>query len=360
MRIALVHDFLTQLGGAERLLQVFHQMFPDAPVFTLVYDERKTAGRFRGWDIRASFLQRFSRVVNYKWLLPLMPRAIESFDFAGFDLVLSDSSAFAKGIKVHAPAVHICYCHTPTRYLWQEPDEYVAKLGIIFFLKPLVQLYLMKILRKWDYRAAQRPDLLIANSREVQTRIQKFYGRGSTVVYPPLDTDFFRPTIPKADYFLTATRLEPYKRVELVIEVFNELGWPLKIAGSGSAFEGLKALAKNNVEFLGRVGDEKLRDLYSGARAFIFPALEDAGLVVLESLACGTPVIAYGRGGVSEFVRDGENGVLFDEQSAPSIRQALQRFEARVFSGESLRAGAEAFGKEKFISAIQAIVSKAI
>ena len=245
----MVHDFLTQLGGAERLLQVFHQMFPDAPVFTLVYDERKTAGRFRGWDIRASFLQRFSRVVNYKWLLPLMPRAIESFDFAGFDLVLSDSSAFAKGIKVHAPAVHICYCHTPTRYLWQEPDEYVANQRIPFFLKPLVKLYLLKVLRKWDYAAAQRPNVLIGNSREVQARIGKFYGRGSTVVYPPLDTDFFRPTIPKADYFLTATRLEPYKRVELVIEVFNELGWPLKIAGSGSAFEGLKALAKNNVEF---------------------------------------------------------------------------------------------------------------
>ena len=334
-------------------------MFPDSPVFTLVYDERKTAGRFRGWDIRASFIQRLARVVNYKWLLPLMPRAIENFDFAGFDLVLSDSSAFAKGIKVRPPAVHICYCHTPTRYLWQGPDEYVANQGIPLFLKPLVKVYLMKVLRKWDYAAAQRPNVLIANSREVQARIERFYGREAAVVYPPLDTEFFHPTKPKGGYFLTAARLEPYKKIDLVIEVFNELGLPLVVAGSGSKLGALRSLAKSNIEFLGRVGDGELRDLYSGARAFIFPALEDSGLMILESLACGTPVVAYRRGGAAEFVKDGGNGVLFDEQSVPSLRQALTRFGKIDFSRESVRAGIEDYGKEKFVSAIKAIITEA-
>jgi len=357
MRVALVHDFLTQLGGAERLLEVFHEIFPEAPVFTLVYDEQSTNSKFKGWDIRPSYLQNFTKLINYKWLLPLMPRAIESFDLTGFDLVLSDSSAFAKGIRVRKPAVHVCYCHTPTRYLWQEPREYVATQRIPFFLKPLVNIYLMKTLKRWDFKAAQGPGTLIANSEEVRGRINKYYARDSVVLHPPVDSNFFQPSIKKESYFLAASRLEPYKRVDLVVDTFNELGLPLKVAGAGSSLKKLKSHAAENIEFLGRVSDEELRDLYSGARAFIFPALEDAGVMVLESLACGTPVIAYNKGGAVEFIQDSVNGVLFEEQSVLSLKNALAKFEGLRFSADSLRAGALPYGKDIFIQTIKEILS---
>ncbi|OGE84206.1 MAG: hypothetical protein A2846_02505 [Candidatus Doudnabacteria bacterium RIFCSPHIGHO2_01_FULL_49_9] len=350
MRVALVHEFLTQLGGAEKLLEVFHEMFPEAPVYTLFYDRQRTGGRFEGWDIRPSFLQNIpGALAHYKWFLPLMPRAIERFDLTGFDLVLSDSSAFAMGAKKSPNSTHICYCHTPTRYIWENHEEYIANLPYPKIVKMLAHIYIKNHQASWDLATSKRPDFFIANSKTVQDRIKKYYGRNSTVIYPPVDTDFFTiGTGVKQEYFLTGSRLEPYKKIELVVEAFNELGLPLKVVGTGTEAESLKRKAKNNIEFFGRVSDAELRALYQGARAFVFPALEDAGLMTLEALACGTPVIGLARGGTPEFVTDGKNGVLFENQTSEEIIAAVKRFESMSFDADKLRESALPFDKAKF------------
>ena len=347
MRVALVHEFLIQMGGAEKVLQNFHEIFPTAPVYTLFYDRARTGGVFDGWDIRTSKLQKFKQ--RYKWTLPLMPRAIESFDFSGYDVVLSDSSAFAKGIITKKPTVHICYCHTPTRYLWESMDEYAANLAYPSFIKLALKHYLKFNLKKWDYKSAQRPDYFIANSKTVQGRIKKYYDRDSTVIYPPVDTDFYnRKKGGKGEYFLTGSRLEPYKKIDLVVQAFNELKLPLKVVGTGTELEKLKTTAKSNVEFVGRVSDEQLRDLYCGAQAFVFPAIEDAGIMVLEALSSGTPVIGLNGGGTAEFVEDPENGVLFENQTIKDILAAVKRFQDMQFDSEKIRETALPFDKKEF------------
>ncbi len=364
MRVALVHEFLTQLGGAEKVLEAFHEIFPDAPVYTLIYDEKPTRGVFANWDLRTSALQRFPKK-HYKWALPLMARAIESFDFSNYDLVLSDSSAFAKGIITKKPTVHICYCHTPTRYLWESRDEYIANLPYPRLIKAAAHWYLNSSLKEWDYKAAQRPDYFIANSRTVQDRIKKYYGRESEVIYPPVDTEFYKGGNGwkgrKRNYYFTASRLEPYKKIGLVMEAFKELGLPLQVAGSGTRAEEYRINNREfrNIEFLGRVSDEELRSLYQGAKAFVFPALEDAGLMVLEALSCGTPVIGFARGGTAEFVQDGVNGVLFDNQTADDIGAAVKRFEGMKFEAGKLRESALPFGKIEFKTKIINFLSNA-
>lgn len=364
MKVALVHEFLTQLGGAERVLEVFHKMFPQAPVYTLFYDREKTRGQFDSWDIRISSLQRVPGAPrNYKWLLPLMPKAMESQNFDEYDLVLSDSSAFAKGVKTRKPTVHVCYCHTPTRYLWEDMDSYIENTNRPKAVKLAARFYLRNFLSKWDLRAAQRPDYLIANSWTVHDRIQKYYHRDSEVIYPPVDTEFFSPPRAMASgegerevepaYYFTASRLEPYKKIDLVVEAFNKLGLPLKVAGDGTEAKNLKRRAKTNIEFLGRVTDEQLRALYRGAKAFIFPALEDAGIMALESLACGAPVIGFRKGGTAEYIETGKNGVLFGEQSADAIGRAVQSFEKKKFDPATLRKFAGQFDTKIFINKLK-------
>ncbi len=357
-KIALVHEFLTQLGGAERVLQALHEIFPAASVYTLVHDKAKTQGVFANWDVRPSFLQQLpGGVKSYKWYLFLMPKAIESFDFSGFDLVLSDSSAFAKGVITKKPTIHICYTHTPTRYLWQDLNSYVAQARIPAILKPIIKSYLKHYLRSWDYDAAQKPDFLIANSQTVGERVKQYYDRESEVIYPPVDTEFFKPVANKQNYFFTASRLEPYKKIELAIEAFNQLKLPLKVAGDGTELKKLKIkYQKSNIEFLGRVTDEELRNLYAGAKAFIFPAYEDAGIMVLEALACGTPVIGFQRGGTAEFIRDGENGVLFAEQTVDSLLTAVKKISTMKFDPFKLRESALPFDKERFKEKILAFI----
>lgn len=384
MKVALVHEFLTQLGGAERVLQAFHEIYPEAPVYTLVYDEQKTQGVFANWKIETSLLQKLPHGVNnYKWYLALMPKAITRFDFSGFDLVLSDSSAFAKGIVTHEPTTHISYCHTPTRYLWQSLDEYVSSIPYSNLVRWSVKPYLKYYLKGWDYAAAQRPDYLIANSRTVKERIKEYYDRDAEIIYPPVDTEFFRPlpsSLPISwggmeekgalspgdgerwrevvrKYYFTASRLEPYKKIELVVEAFNKSGLILKVAGEGTQAQSLKRKAQKNIKFLGRVSDEELRTLYRGAKAFVFPALEDAGIMVLEALSCGTPVIGFAKGGTAEFIRDGENGGLFGEQSVEAIVQAVKSFEKLSFDRQSLREYALQFDKEVFKSKILDFIS---
>lgn len=358
MKIALVHEFLTQLGGAEKILETFHQLFPEAPVYTLIYDQKKTENRFVNWDIRTSYLQKFYNLgINYKLLLPFMPGAIQKFDFAEYELVLSDSSAFAKGVRTRNPTRHICYCHTPTRYLWENMDEYLANTPFPRPLKTLGKYYLKNFLKKWDWKAAQNPDRLIANSKTVKTRIKKYYNRDSEVIYPPVDTKFYDlSSSNKENFYLTGSRLEPYKKIDLVIMAMNQLGLDLKIVGTGTNVQHLKSLAGKNIQFLGRVSDQTLKDLYGRAKAFIFPALEDAGIMVLESLACGTPVIGYKQGGTGEFIRDQVNGVLFENQTPDDIIQAIKRFEAMDFVPSKLRDQVMHYDTSEFKSNILSVL----
>ncbi|OGF00429.1 MAG: hypothetical protein A3G07_00815 [Candidatus Doudnabacteria bacterium RIFCSPLOWO2_12_FULL_47_12] len=357
MRVALVHEFLIQMGGAEKALRNFHEIFPKAPVFTLFYYKERTDGIFEGWDIRTSRLQRLKN--RYKWFLPLMPRAIESFDLSGYDVVLSDASAFAKGVITKKPTVHVCYCHTPTRYIWEDAAGYVNSLPYPRIVKLLAKHYLNFNLKKWDYRAAQRPDYMIANSKTVQARIKKYYDRASTVIYPPVDTDFYKPTGARQDYFLTGSRLEPYKKIDLVVQAFNELKLSLKVVGTGTELERLKNMAKSNIDFVGRVSDQELRKLYGGAQAFVFPAVEDAGLMVLEALSCGTPVIGLNMGGTAEFVGDGENGILFQNQTVDDIVAAVRRFRSENFKADVLRRSTLPYDRAVFKKKITDFVNHA-
>ncbi len=360
-KIALVHEFLTQYGGAERVLQEFLYTFPDAPIYTLVHNAHKIQNQFSFYGIKESFLRFFPWARgHHRWFAALMPLAIESFDFKDYDIVLADASAFAKGVKVpEETTMLVCYCHTPTRYLWLVSTEYIRSLQyagpVKFFIELLAPIFL-SWLRRWDRKAAQRPHHYIANSKAVQARIKKYYNRDSVVVYPPVDTEFFHPTGTKENYFFAASRLEPYKKIELVIRAFNELELPLKIAGSGTASEYLRKLAKPNIEFLGRVSDEELRRRYSEAQAYIFPAEEDAGIMPIEAMACGTPVIAYAAGGALETVKDGETGVFFRQQSVEAIKKAVLEFKPEKFNRDRIRNHAKQFDKKVFREKINSLV----
>lgn len=357
MKIALVHDFLTQLGGAERVLDELIQMYPEADVYTLVYDKSKTFGKYSGINIKTSFIQRLpGGVKHYKWYLALMPFAIRSINLSKYDLIISDASAFAKGASKPKGIKHVCYCHTPTRYLWLMEKEYLSTIPypwvIKFFVRPV-----LFFLRKWDFKAAQKVDLFIANSREVQKRIKKYYGRESQIIYPPIDTEFFRPAgNPTRDYFLAVGRLEPYKKIDLVIDAFANQGVILKVAGTGSLLPAMRNIRRANIEFMGRVSDRELRSLYQNAKAFIFPALEDAGMMMLESLACGTPVIAYGVGGALEFIRPGIDGEFFHEQTKSSLIAAVQGFNQSKYKSADLVNQARKFSSRVFRREIELVV----
>lgn len=355
MKIALVHEFLTQMGGAERVLQNFLEIWPEAEVHVLLYNKETTQGEFEKYKKKVSYLNNFFWARRHpRLLLPLMTGAIESFRFDDYDLVLSDSSSFAKGALTNK--LHICFCHTPTRFLWTE-SEYLNQQKYPGFLKQIGKLFL-PILRRWDYKAAQRPNFFIANSVNVQNRIKKYYQRESVVIPPPVDTELFHSEGQKQDYFFTASRLEPYKKIEIVIKAFNDLSFPLKVAGSGTDLERLKAMAKPNIEFLGRISDEQLRKRYSEAQAFIFPAEEDAGIMPVEAMACGTPVIAYGVGGSLETIKPGVTGEFFYEQTVESLKEAISNFDPVKYNSQTIRNRALQFDKKIFQRRIKEFVEE--
>lgn len=357
MKIALAHDSLTQLGGAERILDSFHELYPDAPLFVLAFDKR-LAGNYKGWQIVSSPLQYLYKLVGkLQYLLPFIPLAMLFFDFSQFEVVLSSSSGWAKGIHVPKDTVHINYCHTPARFLWVGEKGYVNE-ELPAILRPF-KFFLsltLSALRRWDFRAAQRVDYFIANSENTKQRIKKYYQRESQVVHPFVDTEFFYPTIEKENYFLLAGRLQSHKRADIVIKAFNELGLQLKVAGTGRAVEKLQSIAGPTIEFLGRVSDEELRDLYSGALAYIFPQEEDFGMMPLEAMACGTPVIAYGKGGVLETVLSGKTGLFFDSQEPQQVIKAVKDFQTMHFASEDLFERAQQFSKTIFQQKIQNFV----
>ncbi len=348
LRVALIHEHLAQDGGAERVLLELSKMFPAAPIYTLVYNRQRANPAWRDRNIRPSFLQRLPGGVRYyQWYLNWMPTAVERYDLAGYDLVLSSASSFAKGVITEPKTLHVCYLHSPTRYLWNDTHRYVNELRYPGFLRSLIPFSLTRI-RMWDRLAADRVDQFIANSKEVQRRITKYYQRSSTVIYPPVDVGRFTPAAHTGNYYLTGGRLVPYKRFDLTIRAFNRLGIPLKIFGAGPAEADLRAIAKPNIEFVGRIGDEAMNELYRHCLAFLNPQEEDFGITVIEAMAAGRPVIAYAAGGALETVVPGKTGVLFEDQEWEALADTVIRFKPEQFSASTIRDWAMTFGPERF------------
>lgn len=360
MKIALVHDYLVQYGGAERVLESFAEIWPNAPIYTLLYDEKKMGGHFLKKTIRTSFLQKMPLAKNYHRLFPpLMMLAIEQFNLDYYDVVLSDSSSFAKNIITRPKTLHLSYCHTPMRFAWDDCQNYTKEFDFPVWLKKIVP-FLMNYIRVWDHSSTNGVDHFLANSKFVQKRIQKYYSRESTVLSPPVETDnfFVSPEEKIGDYYLLVGRMMKYKKMDLVIETFNELKLPLKIVGRGMEYENLKKIAGPTVEFLGRVSDQKLAQLYSFAKAFIFPQEEDFGLVAIEALASGRPVIAFRRGDIVENAQEGTSGIFFLQQTKKDLKEAIEKFEKTQFDGQKIRQSVLQFDKKIFQSKMKKTVEK--
>lgn len=358
-RIALVHDYLVQDGGAERVLLALHEMYPRAPIFTLFHDPNRTHAGFRGADIRPSRLNSlpFARR-HYQWYLPFMAGAIEDMDLSGYDLVLSSSSSFAKGVIAAPDALHMCYLHTPTRFLWQERVGYVNELPQPALIKQILPSVLRR-LRVWDRLAASRPDVLLTNSRTSQSRIQRYYGRSSTVVAPPVDIDRIPFSNKPGTFWLTGGRLVSYKRFDLAVRAFAKLNLPLKIFGEGPELAKLKKLAGPKTEFLGHITEEEKLQLFREASAFLHPQIEDFGITAVEAMAAGRPIIAFGQGGAAETVIDGTTGTYFQVQTWEDIGNAVIRFDPGRFDSRRIRAHAETFAKPAFQNRIREQIAAA-
>jgi glycosyltransferase involved in cell wall biosynthesis len=358
MRVAIVHDWLTGLRGGEKVLELFLELYPEATIATLLHVPGSTSPRIESHPIRTTFIQKLPLVEQrYRWYLPLFPRAIESLDLSGFDLVISSSHCAAKGAIAPKGALHICYCHTPMRYVWDRFEDYFGS----GWKSRLLYGPAARLLRRWDRNSARRVDHFIANSHYVASRIRDYYGRDvDAVIPPPVDTDFYTPAPEDAasaePYFLVVSALVPYKRIELAFEAFRGRAEPLLVVGTGPSEAKLKALAPKNVRLLGWLPDEELRKLYRGCRATVLPGVEDFGIVPLEALACGAPVVAYGEGGALDTVKDGETGVLFREPTAASLSRAIDRVSGLRFNRESLRNWALGFSRERFLTQMREFI----
>lgn len=354
MKVALVYDRVNKWGGAERVLLALHELFPDAPLFTSVYDKKK-ASWAHIFDVKTSFLQNFPISFRHEYYPFLMPIAFENLSFDEYDLVISITSEAAKGIITKPGTVHICYCLTPTRYLWSGYDEYFKNSAFRFLSKPVISY-----LRKWDIIAAQRPDAYIAISKEVQGRIKKYYGRESEVIYPPAEIPNTKYQIPNTGFFLVVSRLVSYKRIDIAINACNALKLPLKIIGVGSEEKNLRQMAGPTVEFLGSLTDSELVGYYKSCRALIFPGFEDFGLTMAEVGSFGKPVIAFRDGGALEIIREGKTGLFFNSQTVEDCMQAMQAFSKMSFLQSVIRQNAKAFSlsrfKKEFLNKIQEII----
>lgn len=360
MRIALVHDFLNQWGGAERVLDALHELYPQAPVFTLMYDKKRTKGHFAGWDLKTSFLQ-WPLIAHFrKYALPLYPLAAETFDFSHFDVVISSSNSYAKGVLTRPETLHVCYCHTPTAYLWFWTHNYLKEQRLGRLTSFIVRAILHSQ-RQWDRIAAERVDVWIANSKNVQQRIKKFYRKDSTVIYPPVDTDRFSISQTIGDYFLYVSRLSGYKNPGLVVEAFNRLRLPLVVVGTGNELPRLRSLAKKNITLTGWLADEEVAGYYSRCRALIFPVEEDFGIVPVEAMAAGRPVIALGRGGALETVVEGKTGLFFKEPTVASLMATIKQFlnVEQSFDSQVIRTHAQQFDRQIFLDRMKRFVDEA-
>ncbi len=362
-RIAITADWLPTYGGAEHVISALCSVWPHAPVYTTVARPERLPPSLRECIRTVPRLQRLFHVLQrHQLLLPLLPRAMEEWDLSGYDIVLSSSHAVGKGIVPPPHCTHVCYCHTPMRYAWEMEEEYLQDFRLRGWLRKLVKKQL-KWMRRWDLSTAKRVDVFIANSRETQERIRRIYGRESVVIHPPVDDRFFLSPIAESskqdEYFLALGRLVPYKRFDLLIEVANRLRLPLKIGGRGQDEARLKNMAGPTVEFLGFVEDAQLPALYAGAKALLFPQFEDAGVVALEAQACGTPVIAFGRGGAMDTIVDGTTGLLVAEQTADAFQSAIAAFRPNAFDAAVIRAHAGRFSLARFKEQIAETVTTA-
>ncbi len=355
MKIALAHDHLFQYGGAENILHEFSQLYPQAPIYTLIHD-RQQQKFFSKQRVIPSYLQSLPGSRHYfKYLLPLMPNAWERFDFSDFDVVLSSSSAFVKGIITSPKTVHISYCHSPTRYLWSDSLRYLQELPLIEPLKSYLYHVLTR-LRLWDQAAASRVDHFIANSNYIADRIQKYYRRSSTVIYPPVPTKDFHLSSEQDSFFLIVSRLRPYKRVDIAIKAFNALRLPLYIIGTGEELPRLRKLAKANITFLGELPDSERNKYLARCQALIHPQEEDFGITAVEAMASGRPVIAYNQGGACESLINGVTGLFFEEQVWESLADAVVHFRANQFDPQIIRRHAETFDSSIFRQKITELI----
>jgi glycosyltransferase involved in cell wall biosynthesis len=359
MKLALVHDWLNQMGGAEDVLAELVAMFPDSPIYTSLYAPDLMPAAWRAWDIRTLWTDHLPQIHRrHQVYLPAYPLAWAGLDLSAYEVILSNKSGFCHGIQA-GQALHICYCLAPTRYVWQL-DAYIAREGLgrlaQWGLRPLVAL-----LRRWDYAAAQRVTHFIAISTEIQARIRRYYHRDSALIFPPVQTSRFAPVPPQQveDYYLVVSRLIPYKRIDLAIEAANRLGLRLKIAGRGRDLARLQALAGPTVEFLGYVPDDALPDLMARCRALIFPGLEDFGITPVQAAAAGRPTIAYGQGGALDTVIPGLNGAHFHEQTADSLTEALARFDPAQVDPQAVRRHALRFDSANFRAQLMAFIDQA-
>ena len=358
MKVALVHDYLNQYGGAERVLEALHALYPTAPVYTSIYDPAAMPAEYRTWDIRVSFMQRFPgwRKHFRKYFL-FYPSAFEAFDLSEYDLVLSSSSAYAKGVLTRPGAVHVCYCHTPMRFAWRAHD-YIERENISGLMRTVLP-FLLTSLRMWDVQTAQRVHTFIANSQTVAARIKHIYQRDATIITPPADLPSWTPQ-PHEDFFLAGGRLVPYKRLDLAVQACSELDLPLIIFGDGRDRAVLEQLAGPSVRFVGHVDQATLTDLYARCRAYLMPGEEDAGIQPIEAMGAGRPVIAYGAGGALDTLEVGITGRFFAEQSVAALKAALLAFEHDTYYPAVIRHHAERFARPMFLRRVRTVIDTAL
>ncbi|MFN8532541.1 MAG: glycosyltransferase [Dehalococcoidia bacterium] len=359
MRVAIVHDWLNQTGGAENVLDVLHELYPDAPVYTAMYGPEVMNPKYRAWDIRTSFMQRLPGVIrHHQPYLPLYPLAFELFDLSGYDLVISNSSGFCHGVLTRPETVHLNYCLTPPRYCWMLP-QYLERERVGGMTRRVLPL-VVSALRMWDAVASQRVDRFVGISQAIAARIRKFYRRDAEVIYPPVDTGKFSPARDVGDYYLIVSRLIPYKRVDLAIRAFNKLRKPLWIVGSGRDRAALERIAGPTVRFLGRVPDSDVGRLFAECLGFVFPGEEDFGITPPEAQAAGRPVVAFGGGGALETVLDGQTGVFFHQPSADALADAVVRLERMPFDPDHAVRWARSFDTSVFKDRLTRAVDRAL
>lgn len=363
-KIAIVHDWLTNMGGAENVVLALHDAFPSAPIYTSTFTP-ETMPAFKDLDIRTTKLQNLPGPLRklHKFFPMLRVKAFQELDLSEFDIIISSSSAESKQVKkTRKDQIHICYCHTPIRYYWSHYDEYKNDPGFgnLNWAVRLAMPIMVPSLKKADYKAAQNVDVFIANSTEVQKRIKKYYKKSSTVIYPPVDVDRFTPTRERSHYYVALGRQVPYKRIDLAVEAATRLDVPLKVYGNGSEHQRLVEMAGPTVEFFtdrfGDASDSAVTEALNNAKGYIFPADEDFGIVQAEALAAGAPVIGYGKGGTLDIVQDGESGILFHRQTAEAVTEAIAKAEHTTFLPGTLRRKAKRFDKGLFITKIRKVV----
>jgi glycosyltransferase involved in cell wall biosynthesis len=359
LRVAIVHDWLNQIGGAEGVLEALVEMFPGAPIYTSMYWPEGMPGAYRDWTVYTTWMDHLPGIYrHHQPYLLCYPLAFGRLELRGYDLVISNKSAFCFGVRTPPETRHICYCLTPTRFVWNF-SEYVGREQVGGTARRLVRPFL-GWLQRWERGAARRTDVFVAISREVQARIRRFYDRESIIIYPPVSTERFAPAEDHDDYFLIISRLIPYKRIDLAVRAFTALGFPLWIGGDGRDRASLEAIAGSNVRFLGYVPDEELGRLMARCRSFIFPGLEDFGITPVEAMAAGRPVIAYAGGGALDYVVEGVTGAFFHQQTPESLANAVRRFDEMDFDASVIRGHAKQFDRNIFKAKLGELVQREV